>query len=231
MRHGGPPGNVGMDPAHIDILVVEDHRLMVEGLSSLLTDYPDLRVVGAAGTVAEAVASATELKPDVVLMDYRLPDGDGTVACERIRRNLPDTAVLFLTAYPSEEDMMRALESGACGYVSKEVSAEDLVGAIRKAAAGEFLLPSSTVARLLERQRRVRLHEEEQQRLTDALTAREHEVLRLMAAGQDNNQIATVLGIGYGTVRGHVHSVLEKLAAHSRLQAVALARDRGLLAQ
>ncbi len=204
---------------------------MVEGLSSLLTDYPDLTVVGAAGTVADAVASASALKPDVVLMDYRLPDGDGTDACGRIRRDLPDTAVLFLTAYASDEDMMRALESGACGYVSKGVSAEELVGAIRKAAEGEFLLPSSTVARLLERQRRVRLREKEEQRLADALTSREHEVLGLMAAGHDNNQIAVVLGIGYGTVRGHVHSLLEKLAAHSRLQAVALARERGLLAE
>ena len=136
-------------PGKINVLLVEDHRLMFEGLSSLLTEYSDINVLGVATTVADAIAKASLLKPDLVLMDYRLPDGDGAQASERIRSLLPDTAVLFLSADPSEASIMRAVEAGASGYVSKGASAEELVNSIRKAAEGEFLLEAATMARLL----------------------------------------------------------------------------------
>ena len=216
-------------PGRINVLLVEDHRLMFEGLSSLLAEYPDINVLGVATTVADAVAKATLLKPDLVLMDFRLPDGDGAQAGERIRAKLPDTAILFLSADPSESAMMRAVEAGASGYVSKAASAEELVGSIRKAAEGEFLLEAATMARLLEQRRQSQQKAGEQQRLSGVLTQRERDVLRLMAGGLDNYEIADELGIGYGTVRGHIHGVLEKLAAHSRLQAVAEARKAGLV--
>ena len=216
-------------PGRINVLLVEDHRLMFEGLSSLLAEYPDINVLGVATTVADAVAKATLLKPDLVLMDFRLPDGDGAQAGERIRAKLPDTAILFLSADPSESAMMRAVEAGASGYVSKAASAEELVGSIRKAAEGEFLLEAATMARLLEQRRQSQQKAGEQQRLIGVLTQRERDVLRLMAGGLDNYEIADELGIGYGTVRGHIHGVLEKLAAHSRLQAVAEARKAGLV--
>jgi DNA-binding NarL/FixJ family response regulator len=215
--------------AKINLLLVEDHRLMFEGLSSLLTEYDDLNVLGVATTVADAVEKALLLKPDLVLMDYRLPDGDGAQASERIRAKLPDTAVLFLSADPSEASMMRAVEAGASGYVSKAASAEELVSAIRKAADGEFLLEAATMARLLEQRRQSMRAASEQQRLSQDLTDREKDVLRLMAGGLDNYEIAAELGIGYGTVRGHVRGVLEKLGAHSRLQAVAAARQAGIV--
>jgi len=216
-------------PGRINVLLVEDHRLMFEGLSSLLAEYPDINVLGVATTVADAVAKATLLKPDLVLMDFRLPDGDGAQAGERIRAKLPDTAILFLSADPSESAMMRAVEAGASGYVSKAASAEELVGSIRKAAEGEFLLEAATMARLLEQRRQSQQKAGEQQRLSGVLTQRERDVLRLMALGLDNHEIADELGIGYGTVRGHVRGVLEKLAAHTRLQAVAEARKAGLV--
>lgn len=216
-------------PGRINVLLVEDHRLMFEGLSSLLAEYPDINVLGVATTVADAVAKATLLKPDLVLMDFRLPDGDGAQAGERIRAKLPDTAILFLSADPSESAMMRAVEAGASGYVSKAASAEELVGSIRKAAEGEFLLEAATMARLLEQRRQSQQKAGEQQRLSGVLTQRERDVLRLMAGGLDNYEIADELGIGYGTVRGHVRGVLEKLAAHTRLQAVAEARKAGLV--
>ncbi len=216
-------------PGTINLLLVEDHRLMFEGLSSLLAEYPDINVVGVATTVSDAVAKATLLKPDLVLMDYRLPDGDGAQASEKIRSTMPDTAVLFLSADPSESSMMRAVEAGASGYVSKAASAEELVSSIRKAAEGEFLLEAATMARLLEQRRQLQRKAVEYQRLSTDLTPREREVLRSMALGLDNYQIAEALGIGYGTVRGHVRGVLEKLGAHSRLNAVAEARKAGLV--
>lgn len=208
---------------------MEDHRLMFEGLSSLLSEYPDLSVVGVATTVADAVDKALLLKPDLVLMDYRLPDGDGAEAAERIHAELRDSAILFLSADPSESAMMRAVEAGASGYVSKGSSSEELVSAIRRAADGEFLLGASTMSRLLDQRRQSQRRASEQLRLGAELTPREHDVLKLMAKGFDNYEIAAELGIGYGTVRGHVRGVLEKLGSHSRLQAVAEARTAGLL--
>lgn len=216
-------------PGKINVLLVEDHRLMFEGLSSLLAEYPDINVLGVATTVADAVAKANLLKPDLVLMDYRLPDGDGAQASEKIRTTLPETAILFLSAESSESAMMRAVEAGGSGFVSKAASAETLVDSIRKAASGEFLLEAATMGRLMEQRRRSQQQTAQQQKLSEDLTPREHDVLRLMARGLDNFDIADELGIGYGTVRGHVRGVLEKLGAHSRLQAVAQARNAGLI--
>lgn len=209
----------------INVLLVEDHRLMFEGLSSLLSEYPDINVAGVATTVADSIDKATLLRPDLVLMDYRLPDGDGAQASERIRSTQPDIAILFLSADPSESAMLRAVEAGAAGFVSKAASAEVLVSSIRRAAAGEFLLEAPIMARLMDQRRRARQAVE----VREQLTAREKDVLRLMAQGLDNFEIADSLGIGYGTVRGHVRGVLEKLGAHSRLQAVAEARKVGLI--
>lgn len=213
----------------IAVLIVEDHRLMVEGLAALLGETSGLKVVGTAGTINEAVDAARMLQPQVVLMDFRLSDGTGDEATVRIRAEHPEVAVLFLSADVSDEAMMRAVDAGACGYVSKAATAEELVNAIRRAAEGEFLLPAATMSRLLARQREARRTQATRERLAEELTAREREVLKMMAAGLDNYDIADKLGIGYGTVRSHVRGVLEKLGARSRLQAVALARDSGLI--
>ena len=213
----------------ITVLIVEDHRLMVEGLASLLGEVPELKVVGTASSVHEAIEAARALEPQVVLMDFRLPDGNGAEATERIRQEHPEVAVLFLSADVSDEAMMRAVDAGACGYVSKAASAEELTNAIRRAGEGEFLLPAATMSRLLARQREARRSEAERAKLQEELTSRERDVLKMMAAGLDNYDIADKLGIGYGTVRSHVRGVLEKLGARSRLQAVALARESGLI--
>ena len=211
------------------VLVVEDHRLMQEGLSALLGEVDDIKVVGMVGTVEEAVSAAASTLPHVVLMDFRLPDGDGAQAAERIRREHPEVAVLFLSADVSDEAMMRAVDAGACGYVSKEASAEELASSIVRAGQGEFLLPPATMSRLLMRQREIRRTAAAREHLAHELTSREHEVLEMMADGLDNYDIADRLGIGYGTVRSHVRGVLEKLGARSRLQAVAMARDAGVI--
>lgn len=202
---------------------------MVEGLASLLGEAAGLKVVGTAGTVKEAIEAARMLNPQVVLMDFQLPDGNGTAATERIRAEHPEVAVLFLSADVSDHSMMLAVDVGACGYVSKAATAEELTDAVRRAGEGEFLLPAATMSRLLARQREATRAQATRQRLAEELTAREHEVLKMMAAGFDNYDIADKLGIGYGTVRSHVRGVLEKLGARSRLQAVALARENGLV--
>ena len=202
---------------------------MVEGLSSLLGEVPNVKVVGTAGTVKDAVEAARALDPHVVLMDFRLPDGNGAEATERIRKEHPEVAVLFLSADISDDAMMQAVDAGACGYVSKAASADELTSAVLRAAEGEFLLPAATMSRLLQRQREARKAQVARDRLAEELTPREHDILKMMASGLDNYDIADKLGIGYGTVRSHVRGVLEKLGARSRLQAVALARDSGLI--
>jgi len=213
----------------IAVLVVDDHRLVAHALTSLLSEHPEVRVVGTAGSVEEAVATGAALRPDVVLMDFRLPDGDGTLAARRLREQNSEVAVLFLSAEHSDEAMLKAVEAGACGYISKDTGPAELVAAIRRAADGEFLLPAATMSRLLGRQREVRRQQAEQQRLLDEVTPREAQILRLMAAGADNRAIAAQLGIAYGTVRTHVRSLLEKLDSSSRLQAVSTARERRLV--
>jgi len=213
----------------IAVLVVDDHRLVAEALSSLLSEHPEVRVVGTAGSAGEAVARGAALRPDVVLMDFRLPDGDGTLAARQIREQNPEVAVLFLSAEHSDQAMLLAVEAGACGYISKDTAPEELVAAIRRAADGEFLLPAATMARLLARQRETRREQLEHQKLLDEITPRERQILSLMADGADNRAIAGELGIAYGTVRTHVRSLLEKLESSSRLQAVVTARERRLL--
>ena len=202
---------------------------MFEGLSSMLGEYPDFNVIGVATTVKDAVEKAVLLKPDLVLMDYRLPDGDGAQAAERIRVKLPETAILFLSAETSESAVMRAVEAGASGFVSKGATAEELIGAIRKAAEGEFLLEAATMARLLEARQQTQDRPGQPAVVSHQLTPSEQEVLMLLAGGLDNGEIATHLGIGSGEVRTHVHGVLEKLGAHTRSQAVATARRTGLV--
>ena len=213
----------------IAVLIVEDHKLVAEGLISLLEEQPSVNVVGRAGSVAEAVAAAGQTRPDVILMDYRLPDGDGTVAATAIRAQQSEVAILFLSADSTDEHMLRAVEAGASGYISKEAEVDVLVDAIQRAADGEFLLPPAVMSRLLRRQAENRRLEEEQERFERDLTPREREILRLMASGEDNQEIADHLNIAYGTVRTHVRSLLEKLDSRSRLQAVVVARERHLV--
>ena len=211
------------------VLIVEDHRLMAEGLASLLGETAGLKVLGSTGTVKEAIDSTRRLKPDVVLMDFRLPDGSGADATLRIRAENDEVAVLFLSADVSDDAMMLAVDAGACGYISKAASVDELTTAIRRAGDGEFLLPAATMSRLLARQRESRRSQATRDRLMGELTGREREVLQMMAGGLDNFDISERLGIGYGTVRSHVRGVLEKLGARSRLQAVAVARESGLI--
>jgi len=211
------------------VLIVEDHQILAEGLALALGRHDDLLVVGLAGTVAEAVAMADRERPDVVIMDYHLPDGTGAQAALAIRQHLPEAAIVILTADASDEVLTAAVEAGACGFLLKSNAAAQVIDAVRRAADGEMLIPAATLARLIGRQRERVRREAERSSLMEKLTPRELEVLGLMARGLDNRAIAQQLVLSYATVRGHVQNILSKLGAHSRLEAVARAVEYGLL--
>ena len=214
------------EPYHV--LVVEDHQVVAEGLVALLEDHSDLRVLGWVPSVAQAIQTASEQRVDVAVVDYWLPDGRGADAAEGIRAHQSDAAVVFLSADSSDEAMLAALESGASGYLVKTASGADVAMAVRRAAEGEMLLPARQLTALLARRRRQARQDAERSELLSRLTAREREVLDLMAEGMDNRDIAQRLGVNYTTVRTHVRSLLDKLGARSKLEAVVKASRWGL---
>jgi two-component system nitrate/nitrite response regulator NarL len=217
------------DRAMISVLLVEDHVLVAEGLAAMLNATGDVRVVGTATTGADAIRLAAEELPAVVVMDSHLPDGAGADIAIRIREQQPQVAIVFLSADESEAAMIAAVRAGACAYLPKSRATADVVEAVRRAAQGEMLIPAGQLARLLARSHEMARDEGDRRRLLDSLTPREKEVLALMAEGLDNRAIAADLGIGFTTVRGHVQNILEKLDAHSKLEALACAARYALL--
>jgi DNA-binding NarL/FixJ family response regulator len=210
------------DAAPIRVLVVEDHQVMAEALSVLLKGEADIEVVGQVATVRDAVRLADEASPNVILADYRLPDGTGADIARAVRQHRPRPAVLVLSAVDTIAALMAAAEAGARGYMLKSRAASEVFDAVRRAAAGEMLIPSSVLANLL-------AEKGEQAVLLGALTAREREILKLMAEGLGNSAMAERLGIRYGTVRSHVRNLIAKLNAHSRMEAVVRAEELGLI--
>ena len=215
----------------IRVMIVEDHQVLADGLELALGRSHDTEVLGSVGTVTDAVELARAQHPDVILMDFHLPDGTGADAATRIRAELPKVAVVVLSADTGDDAMLAAIQAGASGYLVKSEAVSKVVSAVRKAADGEMLIPAATLAGLLARQHQRQHQQAERTRLLGQLTPREVEILRLMAQGLDNYDIADRLVIGYTTVRGHVQNVLEKLGAHSKLEAVARAGEYGLLEQ
>ena len=213
----------------ITVLLVEDHLLVSEGLAAIINATGDVKVIGTAPTAAEAVRLATLQQPDVVVMDSHLPDASGADIAGRIREGQPAVPIIFLSADESEVAMIAAVRAGACAYLPKSRATADVVEAIRRAAEGEMLMPAAQLARLLARAHEMSRDEADRRRLIESLTRREMDVLSLMADGLDNRAIAAELGIGFTTVRGHVQNILEKLDAHSKLEALACAARYGLL--
>ncbi|MDT0546625.1 MULTISPECIES: response regulator transcription factor [Streptomyces] len=209
------------------VLIVEDHRVVAEGLWALLAEYSDLTVVGWADSVAEVVPMAKELGPDVALVDFRLPDGTGADAAAAIRANDPSTAIVILSADASDSALLAAVEAGACGYLLKSASGDEIAAAIRSAAEGETLIPASTLVEVLARHRENARSSAQQTERLESLTPREQEILTLMSQGLDNRAVAERLSISYATVRTHVRKILEKLEVRSQLEAVAKAADWG----
>jgi DNA-binding NarL/FixJ family response regulator len=206
----------------VKVLIVEDHKVVAEGLQSLIGREPDLEVVGLASSVEDARRLEKECRPDVLLVDFRLPYGNGAEAVAAIRKAVPKVRVLFLSAVESPAALMAALQVGARGYLLKANAATEVVAAVRRVAAGEMLISASDLAALISQKG-------EQTHLMDTLTRREREVLRLMAEGLDNHALAERLGVEYGTARSHVRNLIAKLEVHNRMQAVVRAVQLGLI--
>lgn len=204
----------------IRVLVVDDHPVVRTGLTGMLADQDDLEVVGAAADGAEAVARIGDLRPDVVLMDLRMPKLDGAGATEIITRDHPDVRVVVLTTYDTDADIVRAVEAGASGYLLKDAPLPVLLDAIRAAARGETVLAPPVAARLMSRMRAPAV---------DALTPRELQVLSMVADGLTNAQIGRRLFIGEATVKTHLLRMFGKLGVDDRTRAVTIALERGLL--
>jgi DNA-binding NarL/FixJ family response regulator len=219
-----------LDEPVVRVLIVEDHPIVAEGLSSLLGDYPDLTVVGSAASIAEVVTVIGEIAADVALIDYRLPDGTGADAAARIRARTPSTAIVFLSADDSDERVLAAIEAGASSYLLKSVTGKEIVNAIRSAARGETLIPAGTVTGVLARERESARQQARHAQLLGRLTGREQDILGLMIQGADNRAVAERLNISYATVRTHVRSILAKLGTRSQLEAVARATQWGFRA-
>jgi DNA-binding NarL/FixJ family response regulator len=211
------------------VVVVDDDVVLTEALSLVWEREGDLQIVGLAHTGADGLALSRREQPQVVLMDYRLPDTTGTEAAAKLSDELPGTAVVIMTIDPSDQAMLEAVESGASGFLSKTQGVQAVTDAVRRAAGGEMLIPAATIARLLALARDRRRREHQRQTLQERLTARELEVLQLMAQGLDTRALVERLVLSQTTVRTHVAAVLAKLDAHSRLEAVVKASELGLL--
>lgn len=203
----------------IRVVIVDDHAMVAESLARLLEADDGIEVVALAVNVAGAIEAARRCQPDVVVMDYGLPDGDGVSATARIREEWPRMKVLLLTGSGSDV-VAAALDAGCVGYVEKTNAGASLVAAVRSVHAGEAVLPPAKLSGLLAR--------------ADAdpggtLTRREREILRKVERGTTNQAIATELTVSLSTVRSHVQSILKKLGAHSKLEAVSIAREQGVL--
>lgn len=209
------------------VLLVEDHPLFRRGLRELLTDH-GVDVIGEAGGGELALSLVPRLRPDVVIVDLSMPGMGGVETTRRLRALDPDVRVLVMTASSESADVLDAIMAGALGYLLKEATVEEILGALAATARGESAITPAVASGLVQRLRR---HETrpDTQPLPAALSARELEVLRLMALGRDNQAIADELYLGLGTVKSHVTSVLEKLGVENRVQAAVLATRAGLV--
>ncbi|GII61632.1 DNA-binding response regulator [Sphaerisporangium krabiense] len=204
----------------IRVLIVDDHPVVREGLRGMLEADPGIGVAGEAGSGEESVAMARELDPDVILMDLRMPGGDGVAAIERILAGEPRSRVIVLTTYETDQDIVRAVEAGAAGYLLKDTARADLVAAVFAAARGETVLSPSVATRLVTRMRAP---------AAESLSRRETEVLALVARGLTNAEIGRSLFISEATVKTHLLRVFGKLGVSDRTAAVTTALARGLL--
>ena len=204
------------------VLIVEDHQVVAEGLAALIDHQADMKVVGKVGTVADCANNGVELNPDVVLLDFRLPDGTGADAASAIRAVRPQAKMIFLTREDSDAARFAAVQSGASAFIHKSQAATEVVSAIRDVARGQMLITPRTIAALLAKRRTTDVQ-------LQSLTAREKDVLRLMAEGESSRSIAAALGISYTTVRTHIRSLGQKLGVHSKLEAIVKARELGII--
>ncbi len=215
----------------IRILLVDDQTMFREGLRTLLSVQPDFQVVGEAENGEQALEKAASLKPEVVLMDLRMPIMDGVTATRRLNTMYPSCRVIVLTTFDDDENVFEGLRAGALGYLLKDAPSEKLFEAIRAAARGESFLQPSVAAKVVAEFTRLarQAPSRQEQEPVEALSERELDVLRLLASGASNREIAAHLVLAEGTVKNHVTNILAKLGVNDRTQAALKARDLGLV--
>jgi two-component system response regulator DevR len=207
----------------VGVLIVDDHRMFSESLARLLADENGIAVLGVAATGADAIDMVGRLHPNVVLMDYQLPDQDGVAVTAAIRRENPSVMVVMLTGSTEDRVLLAAIDAGCSGFLTKDRAAAEVVHAVRAAAVGEALISPALLARLLPKLNRT------QRSLGEDLSEREREILGFLAKGMTNKVIAAELFLSVNTIRNHVQSVLAKLGAHSKLEAVSTAVREGII--
>jgi two-component system response regulator DevR len=207
----------------VGVLIVDDHRMFSESLARLLADEDGIDVLGVAVTGADAIDMVNRLHPKVVLMDYQLPDQDGVAVTVQVKRQNPSVMVVMLTGSAEDRVLLAAIDAGCSGFLTKDRAAAEVVHAVRAAAVGEALISPALLARLLPKLNRT------QRSLGEDLSDREREILGLLARGMTNKVIAAELFLSVNTIRNHVQSVLAKLGAHSKLEAVSTAVREGII--
>lgn len=214
----------------IRVLLADDHALFREGLASIITNQPDMEIVGEADDGLEALVKAQELKPDLILMDITMPGGDGLEATYKIKSALPDTVIVVLTVHNDEEKLFEAIKNGAQGYLLKNIRSETMLDLIRGALRGEAAITPGLAGYMLEEFRRLSRHlPDDHGEPVETLTFREQEVLAQVATGASDKEIAESLSLSLYTVKSHMRSILGKLHVNSRYEAAKYARYKGLL--
>ena len=211
----------------IKLILIDDHVLFREGLASIIRSEPDIEIAGLAGTVREAVEMAGKIKPDIILMDFMLPDGTGADATHLILKADPNCKIIFLTMSEEDENLFAAIRSGAKGYLLKDMHPSKLVTAIRSVYQGESALSRSMTLRLMKELSQTKNSEHFE--TSPTLTRRELDVLRAIATGKTNQEIGDELFLAENTVKYHVHSILDKLQLNNRREAATYAKEHGLI--
>jgi DNA-binding NarL/FixJ family response regulator len=218
-----------MESLPIKILIVDDHTMVRDGLSSMLGRQQDFAIIGEAGNGREAVEKAQDLGPDVILMDLRMPEMTGVEAVRAIGERDPEAKIIVLTTYDTDEYIFDAIEAGAKGYLLKDTSREELFSAVRAVHRGESQIEPGVAAKVLTRLAQLSRQNSDPNRSNDTLSDREIEVLQLIAGGAANKQIAVDLSISESTVKTHVANIFQKLDVSHRTEAVTQALQRGII--
>ncbi|MES4908785.1 MULTISPECIES: response regulator transcription factor [unclassified Streptomyces] len=223
-HHPPPTPGTPISPSSpIRVFLLDDHEVVRRGLHDLLDAEPDIEVVGDAGTVAQALARGPALRPDVAILDVRLPDGNGVTVCRELRSGMPRLACLMLTSFDDDDALLDAIMAGAAGYVLKQIKGSDLVSAVRTVASGQSMLDPATTTRLMSTLRGEGAEPRPRDGSLAGLSTREREILALIGEGMTNRQIGKRLYLSEKTVKNHISRLLSKLGVERRVQAAVIA--------